>query len=129
MCPNFSSQHRINNKCFSWPIFGVTFATNSFVISNSDSVNNFKFRWFRNCLNIFLDNRIISINSTQFLEVHAITQAHVGTHALAVSFFALTFTARVCKTWWYISRIVEVLFITLFSSSKGFLIEDYIQEI
>ena len=45
------------------------------------------------------------------------------------SFCMFIFIARVRITWWYISCIAEVLFITLFSSSKRFFIEDYIQEI
>ena len=47
----------------------------------------------------------------------------------AASFFIFTFKATVCIAWWCISHIVDMLFITLFSSSKGFFIEDYTQEI
>ena len=47
---------------FIWPIFGVTFAESIVILSNPDSITNFKFRSFRICFNFFSQSRIISIN-------------------------------------------------------------------
>ena len=47
----------------------------------------------------------------------------------AASFFVFTFKATVFIARWYISHTVGMLFITLFSSSKGFFTEDYTQDI
>ena len=84
---------------------------------------------------------LISILTFQFMDIHTV---HTGAHASkfckssrkekhmlkrAVSFFAFIYTARVHIIWWFISCIVDMPFITLFSLSKGLFIEDDIQEI
>ena len=62
-----SFHHRINNKFFSWPIFGITFAKDIFVLRNIDSIINFKFRNFRICFSIFSQNRIIMHTTNQLI--------------------------------------------------------------
>ena len=62
ICLWVSSYHRISNKYFSWPTFDVNFAKNILVLSNPDSITNFKFRSFLTRFNFFSQSRRININ-------------------------------------------------------------------
>ena len=62
MRPRISFQNRINNDYFSGPILRITFTKNIFMLCNSDSIINFKFRSFRIDLNFFGQSKIISIS-------------------------------------------------------------------
>ena len=51
--PRISFQNRIDNKYFSRPIFSVIPTKNIFILSNSNSIINFKFRSFMIRFNFF----------------------------------------------------------------------------
>ena len=59
ICPRIAFQNRINNKYFSRPGFSVTFTKNILILSNSDSIINFKLR-----RKIFLSLVILTLTLT-----------------------------------------------------------------